>query len=186
MANDEFDLLRNGPVPTPRAEARERALDAALNAYDLQNTSAATQGRESGNRLTERAWRLWRETMNKKMYATPAIAGLLALPIAGYTTYYLMQESPFAFEPDTKIGETADKQGEPVDRERTEDPLSPSRSPSSLSRRRPMPTRPRAAATSPPTCLRGRMLRRRRRRRKRPSHPSRISTSAATLPRRSR
>ena len=30
--------------------------------------------------------------MNKKMYATPAIAGLLALPIAGYTTYYLMQE----------------------------------------------------------------------------------------------
>ena len=36
--------------------------------------------------------------MNKKMYATPAIAGLLALPIAGYTTYYLMQELPFAFE----------------------------------------------------------------------------------------
>ena len=31
MANDEFDLLRNGPVATPRAEARERALDAALN-----------------------------------------------------------------------------------------------------------------------------------------------------------
>ena len=23
MANDEFDLLRNGPVPTPRDEARE-------------------------------------------------------------------------------------------------------------------------------------------------------------------
>ena len=41
MANDEFDLLRNGPVATPRAEARERALDAALNAYDLRNTSAA-------------------------------------------------------------------------------------------------------------------------------------------------
>ena len=60
--------------------------------------------------------------MNKKMYATPAIAGLLALPIAGYTAYYLMKESPFAFEPDTKIGETADKPGEPVDRERTEDP----------------------------------------------------------------
>ena len=30
MANDEFDLLRNGPVPTPRDAARERALDAAL------------------------------------------------------------------------------------------------------------------------------------------------------------
>ena len=81
MANDEFDLLRNGPVPTPRDGARERALDAALSAYDLQNTSAATQGTESGHRLTERAWRLWSEMMNKKMYATPAIAGLLALPI---------------------------------------------------------------------------------------------------------
>ena len=46
--------------------------------------------------------------------------------------------------------------------------------------------RARPAATSPPTCWRGRTLRRRRRRRKRPSHPSRISTSAATLPRRSR
>ena len=48
MANDEFDLLRNGPVPTPRDAARERALDAALSAYDLQNTSAVTQG--SGKR----------------------------------------------------------------------------------------------------------------------------------------
>ena len=112
MANDEFDLLRNGPVPTPRDAARERALDAALSAYDLQNTSAAPQGSESGDRLTERAWRLWSEMMNKKMYATPAIAGLLALPIAGYTTYYLMQDSPFAFEPDKKIGETTDKQGD--------------------------------------------------------------------------
>ena len=68
---------------------------------------------ESGSRLTERAWRLWSEMMNKKMYATPAIAGLLALPIAGYATYYLMKDSPFAFGPDTKIGETADKQGGP-------------------------------------------------------------------------
>jgi Ca-activated chloride channel homolog len=120
MANDEFDLLRNGPVPTPREAARERALDAALSAYDLQNTSAAPQGSESGNRLTERAWRLWSEMMNKKMYATPAIAGLLALPIAGYTTYYMMQDSPFAFGPDKKIGETTEKQGDVSTRERTD------------------------------------------------------------------
>src|SRR5215211_752911 len=123
MANDEFDLLRNGPVPTPRDGTRERALDAALNAYDLQNTSAAAQGSESGNRLTERAWRLWSEMMNKKMYATPAIAGLLALPIAGYTTYYMMQDSQFAFAPDLKIGETTEKQGEVGQRERSELPV---------------------------------------------------------------
>ena len=66
----------------------------------------------SGHRLTDRAWRLWRETMNKKMYATPAIAGLLALPIAGYTTYYLMQESPFAFESGrTRSARPTDKAG---------------------------------------------------------------------------
>ena len=66
--DNELDLLRDGPVPTPRDAARERALDAALSAYDLQNTSAAPQGTASGRRLTERAWRLWSEMMNKKMY----------------------------------------------------------------------------------------------------------------------
>ena len=30
--------------------------------------------------------------MSAKSFAAPAIAGLVALPIAGYTTYYLMQE----------------------------------------------------------------------------------------------
>lgn len=127
MANDEFDLLRNGPVPAPRDAARERALNAALSAYDLQNTSAVTQGVTSGGRLTERAWRLWSEMMNKKMYATPAIAGLLALPMASYATYYIMKDSPLAFAPDLNVGQTAEKQGQTVDkkaqvaeRERTE------------------------------------------------------------------
>ena len=128
MANDEFDLLRNGPVPTPRDGARQRALDAALSAYDLQNTSAVAQGSDSGRRLTERAWRLWSEMMNRKMYATPAIAGLLALPMAGYATYYMMQDSPFAFDPEKKIGETTEKQGpeklgEVSERERNEQPV---------------------------------------------------------------
>ena len=45
--------------------------------------------------------------MNRKMYATPAIAGLLALPIAGYTAYYLVQERPFDLGPGSNIGETA-------------------------------------------------------------------------------
>src|SRR4051812_31843159 len=94
MEHDELDILRNSPVPAPHAAAREQALRAALGAYDLENTSAAPQGAEKPNRLIDRAWRLWRETMNRKMYATPAIAGLLALPLAGYTAYYLIQEMP--------------------------------------------------------------------------------------------
>jgi Ca-activated chloride channel family protein len=108
MEHDELDILRNSAVPAPRAAAREDALKAALGAYDLKNTSAAPQGAEAGNRLTDRAWRLWRETMNRKMYATPAIAGLLALPIAGYTAYYLAKESPFDLGPGEKFGQTGD------------------------------------------------------------------------------
>src|SRR6185369_1385913 len=102
---------------------RDNALEAALGAYDLKNTSAAPQGAESGNRLTDRAWRLWRETMNRKMYATPAIAGLLALPIAGYTTYYLMKDSPFTFSPEEKISETGGDTKIVNERERGEGPV---------------------------------------------------------------
>ena len=48
--------------------------------------------------------------MQKKLIATPAIAGLVALPIAGYATFYLLREQPFQFGGDEKITETlADK-----------------------------------------------------------------------------
>ena len=147
-------MLRDGPVPTPRDEARARALDAALSAYDLQNTSAATQGTAKRPRLTERAWRLWSEMMNKKMYATPAIAGLLALPIAGYTTYYMMQDSPFAFDPEKKIGETTESKAgrdKSATRERTELTVAKPATVAAAEGRRPT-TRASYAATSPPTC----------------------------------
>ena len=77
MEKDELTILRNSAVPEPRGEARSRALDAALGAFDLENTSATTQGRDAGNRLIDRARKIWRETMNRKIYARPAIAGLL-------------------------------------------------------------------------------------------------------------
>ena len=35
--------------------------------------------------------------MQKKLLTAPALTALVALPIAGYTTFYLMQESPFDF-----------------------------------------------------------------------------------------
>lgn len=53
--------------------------------------------------------------MNRKMYATPAIAGLLALPLAGYTAYYLVQDNPFGLKPDTKVGETGDRTDKPIE-----------------------------------------------------------------------
>ena len=95
--------------------------------------------------------------MNKKMYATPAIAGLLALPMAGYATYYMMKDSPFAFEPDKKIGETAEKQGQTVDK-KVESPSAsapksrPTSRPRSCRPRKRPTTRASSAATSAPTC----------------------------------
>ena len=192
MANDEFDLLRNGPVPTPRDSARERALEAALSAYDLQNTSAATQGTASGHRLTERAWRLWSEMMNKKMYATPAIAGLLALPIAGYTTYYMMKDLPFAFDPENEDRRDhrearRDRRQEGRDRaaraHRTDD-CQAGHGRAAEGRRR--TTRANCAATSPPTCWQNRKRRRPRSRLRPRRPPSRISTPRAIWRRPSR
>ncbi|HTV67552.1 MAG TPA: VWA domain-containing protein [Rhizobiaceae bacterium] len=103
---DEFDLLRTISVPSPSAEARARGLDAAFGAYDLQNSSAAAQGSAAAPRLTERINNLWNGIMNKKLVATPAIAGLIALPIAGYTALYLLDQSPFAFQSPDTVTET--------------------------------------------------------------------------------
>ena len=48
--------------------------------------------------------------MQKKLVATPAIAGLIALPIAGYTALYLLDQQNFNFGGDRTIAETsADK-----------------------------------------------------------------------------
>ena len=48
--------------------------------------------------------------MQKKLIATPAIAGLVALPIAGYATFQMLREQPPKFGGGEKITETlADK-----------------------------------------------------------------------------
>ncbi len=95
--DNELNRLRALEAPTPHADAKARALAAALSAYD-EKTFAAAQGSTRPVRLIDKATKLWSGMMQKKFYATPAIAGLLALPIAGYTTYYLLQGSPFAFD----------------------------------------------------------------------------------------
>ncbi|MBX3576997.1 MAG: VWA domain-containing protein [Rhizobiaceae bacterium] len=110
--DDDFDVLRTMPVPRPSDAARARAFDAALGAYDLENRSAAPQGSVAGMRLTERINKLWSGIMDKKLIATPAIAGLVALPIAGYTALYLLDGSPYAFGPGEAITETDGKRVE--------------------------------------------------------------------------
>ncbi|WP_027061598.1 VWA domain-containing protein [Mesorhizobium loti] len=108
--DNELNRLRDAAVPAPGESAKARAFEAALRAYDQENISAVTQGSVGGLRLTERAQKLWSEIMQKKLIATPALAGLVALPIAGYATFHLLREQPPKFGGDQKVTETlADK-----------------------------------------------------------------------------
>jgi len=97
--HDEFDILRKVSVPAPRAEAKAAALRAALDSFDRKNSATAPQGMATRPRLTERAQKLWRDTMQKKLIAAPALATLVALPIAGYATLQLMDGTQFGFDP---------------------------------------------------------------------------------------
>ena len=96
---DDNELKRLGGLqaPAPRAEARARALAAAMQAFEDKNFASAPQGSEPRLRLTDRVGKIWRDMMQKKLLTAPALTALVALPIAGYTTFYLMQESPFNF-----------------------------------------------------------------------------------------
>ena len=95
---DDKDLKRLGQTqpPEPSDAARARALASAMAAYDEKIPSSA-QGSRERPRLTSRALRLWREIMQRKLIAAPAVAGLVALPIAGYTAFHLMKDQPFGF-----------------------------------------------------------------------------------------
>ncbi len=98
--DNELERLRAISAPTPGADAKARAMKAGMVAFQASQSkknSPATQGTAVPLRLTDRAIKLWSGMMQKKLYATPALATILALPVVGYTTYYLLQDSPFDF-----------------------------------------------------------------------------------------
>ncbi|HRP79053.1 MAG TPA: VWA domain-containing protein [Aquamicrobium sp.] len=93
MTNDEFDILRDAKTPAPDGAAKARALATAMAAFDAaEKSAAAPQGSAAGLRLTDRTIRFWREMMQKKLVAMPALAGLVALPVAGYVGWQVMEE----------------------------------------------------------------------------------------------
>jgi Ca-activated chloride channel family protein len=98
MDHDELNVLRDAAVPPADPAARRRALVSALAAFDEggKEAAAATQGRRPGRRPISRAMELWREMMQRKLITMPAIASLLVVPIAGYATFELAREHPFA------------------------------------------------------------------------------------------
>ncbi|MDX8478105.1 von Willebrand factor type A domain-containing protein [Mesorhizobium sp. VK24D] len=110
--DNELETLRDLAVPAPDGEAKARAFAAAMHAFDGQeNISTAPQGTAAGLRLTERARTLWREIMQQKLIATPAITALVALPIAGYAAFEMLKgQPPVIGGNDGKVTETvADK-----------------------------------------------------------------------------
>lgn len=124
--DNELNRLRDIAAPAPGESAKARAFEAAMRAYDQENISAVTQGSAGGLRLTERAQKLWSEIMQKKLIATPALAGLVALPIAGYATFHLLREQPPKFGGDEKITETL------ADKPATVKPAEPKHAPTGL------------------------------------------------------
>ncbi|CDX29397.1 von Willebrand factor type A [Mesorhizobium plurifarium] len=93
--DNELERLRDIAIPAPDGEAKARAFATAMRAFDLdEKNSAIRQGTPTGLRLTERAQKLWRDIMQRKLIATPAITALVALPIAGYAAFEMLKEQP--------------------------------------------------------------------------------------------
>ncbi|RWM30022.1 VWA domain-containing protein [Mesorhizobium sp.] len=105
--DNELERLRDIAVPAPDGEAKARAFAAAMRAFDMdEKFSTAPQGSAAGLRLTERARKLWREIMQRKLIATPAITALVALPIAGYAAFEMLKEQPPVIGGNGKVTET--------------------------------------------------------------------------------
>jgi Ca-activated chloride channel family protein len=108
MARDEFDILRDQRPPRPSDEARRRALAAAMDAFD-DNSSPSPQGSAAPRRHSSRARLLWSRIMDRKYITAPAIASILALPLAGYAAYQLTTGNPFGLGRDSPfVDGTAD------------------------------------------------------------------------------
>jgi Ca-activated chloride channel family protein len=162
--DNELNRLRDSAVPKASAEARARALNAAFEAFDEKKTSPATQGSQPSLRLTDRIHKLWSEMMQKKLYAAPALAGLVALPVAGYMTFQLVENSPFDFgterkvsEPRERVEQPATVQQAPVEAEQDKDealakPAAPQREPA-LSASEAQPQAAGGSAPPSPTVL---------------------------------
>ena len=95
--SDEFDLdiLKTVKTPRPDAETRDRAMREALAAFD-EKKSAATQGSASGSRLMtilQWSWSTTMETLSKgRLMSGTAIATILAVPLAGYLAFMVMND----------------------------------------------------------------------------------------------
>jgi len=91
---DELDRLSTIKKPAPAADARARALAAAMQAFDApennpENISTAAQGTRNGWRQSSIINWIWSPIMNRKLLAGSALATLLVVPAAAFLTLEL-------------------------------------------------------------------------------------------------
>jgi Ca-activated chloride channel family protein len=84
---NELDKLNRMSPPKSSDAARERAIAAAMAAFDAREEfSIAPQGSEKPRRQSSITTQLWSTIMNGKLLAGSALATLLIVPAAGYIT----------------------------------------------------------------------------------------------------
>ena len=94
MIDDDLKKLGNLKAPAVSESAKERAVNAAMDAFDamhLENKSTATQGIESETRPTSILNTIWSGLMNSilkpvwemKPAAMAAVAGVMLVPVVG-------------------------------------------------------------------------------------------------------
>jgi Ca-activated chloride channel family protein len=90
---NELDKLGRMIAPKPSDAARERAMTAAMAAFDEgQEISQSTQGTANTGRQSSIATLMWSSLMNAKLLAGSALATLLIVPAAGYITIGMLND----------------------------------------------------------------------------------------------
>ncbi|MAW85148.1 MAG: hypothetical protein CMJ42_01330 [Phyllobacteriaceae bacterium] len=98
--DDKLKQLTSSGREAPRADARERALLAAMDAFDAgeagtdKKMTATPQGSAGHGRLISIATGAWRHLMTPKTLAGPIAAAILVLPFGGYFAWQMMETSP--------------------------------------------------------------------------------------------
>ena len=112
MVDDtDLDRLRELPAPPVDADAKARALTAAMSAFreaGIEKKSAASQGMALLSRLISQAMMLWSEMMSNRRFVAQTLVAILALPIAGYVGW-MLSESGGRDQPDQVPSEMAGK-----------------------------------------------------------------------------
>lgn len=110
---DPLDILARAPLPQASPAKRQAALDAALSAF-AENSSPTPQGSARRSRLTDRLSEGWKTIMRTKLIAAPALAGLIALPVAGFVAVQMtgsnspaVEQAPLNATPEPALAEQA-------------------------------------------------------------------------------